>query len=298
MGVARARQRRRAHAHAGRFHPQNPDVLFGGGVSGGVWRSDDAGANWQPLSDDAVNLNIGALLIDQSNPDVMYAGTGELYRNSGMPWSPMAGAGIIKSLDGGQSWAPIIATQNDDFRYVADLVASPHDARRLYAATSSGVWRSDDAGAHFVQILRPADDADRVKYEGCTDLALRSDTPGDWLLATCASRSTADRYWLPDTVTPPACGSGPCAAAVFLNTDAAATALGAWCCRKGAGAHPVVDPPRQPERDLRRRRAASRRLSTATATGRATTTTRCTPYSVPTMAVQLARHACAIPTAI
>ncbi len=207
------------------FHPQNPDVLFAGGVSGGVWRSDDRGANWRALSDDAVNLNIGALLIDAARPDVMYAGTGELYRNSGMPWSPMSGAGILKSSDGGRTWHQLTATANADFRYVSDLVASPHDANRLYAATNSGIWRSDDAGQSFTRVLRPVDAQDQALYEGCNDLAMRSDTPGDWLLASCASRSIDDRYWLPGTVTPPACG-GPCPAAVFVNADAAGT--GTW----------------------------------------------------------------------
>ncbi|MEO6066283.1 MAG: hypothetical protein ABIP49_10950, partial [Lysobacterales bacterium] len=207
------------------FHPQNPDVLFAGGASGGVWRSDDRGESWRALSDDAVNLNIGALLIDSTRPDVMYAGTGELYRNSGMPWSPMAGAGILKSSDGGRSWHQLIATANANFRYVSDLVASSHDANRLYAATNSGIWRSHDAGQSFTQVLRPVDGQDQSLYEGCNDLAMRTDTAGDWLLASCSSRSIDDRYWLPGTVTPPACG-GPCPAAVFVNTDAAGN--GAW----------------------------------------------------------------------
>lgn len=201
------------------FDPRNSDVMYAGGVSGGVWKSVDAGASWQPLSDDAVNLNIGALAIDPERPDTLYAGTGELYRDSGMPWSPMSGSGILKSIDGGQSWAPLLATQNADFRYVSDIVFSPRDSRRLYAASNSGIWRSRDGGASFERLLRPADGDDAARYEGCTDLAIRSDTEQDWLLATCASRSTADRYWLPGTVTPPACG-GPCPAAVFLNTDA------------------------------------------------------------------------------
>ncbi len=207
------------------FHPTNPDVLFAGGVSGGVWRSDDRGENWAPLSDDAVNLNIGALLIDAFRPEVMYAGTGELYRDSGMPWSPMAGAGILKSSDGGRSWHRLDATASADFRYVSDLVASPHDPRRIYAATNSGIWRSDDAGVSFTQVLRPVDGLDRLSYEGCNDLAIRSDSAGDWVLAACSSRSVDDRYWLPGTVTPPACG-GPCPAAIYVNTDAAGA--GAW----------------------------------------------------------------------
>lgn len=201
------------------FDPRNPDVMFAGGVSGGVWKSTDAGTSWQPLSDDAVNLNIGALAIDPERPDTLYAGTGELYRDSGMPWSPMSGSGILKSVDGGASWSPLLATQNADFRYVSDIVFSPRDSRRLYAATNSGIWRSRDGGATFERLLKPADAQDQRRYEGCTDLAMRSDTPQDWLLATCASRSIADRYWLPGTVTPPAC-NGPCPAAIFLNTDA------------------------------------------------------------------------------
>lgn len=201
------------------FDPRNAEVMYAGGVSGGVWKSTDAGASWQPLSDDAVNLNIGALAIHPQQPDVLYAGTGELYRDSGMPWSPMSGSGILKSSDGGVSWSPLLATQNADFRYVSDIVFSPRDPNRLYAATNSGIWRSRDGGATFERLLRPADGQDLARYEGCTDLAIRHDQERDWLLATCASRSIADRYWLPGTVTPPACG-GPCPAAIFLNTDA------------------------------------------------------------------------------
>ena len=201
------------------FDPRNADVLYAGGVSGGVWKSTDAGASWLPLSDDAANLNIGALAIDPERPDTLYAGTGELYRNSGMPWSPMSGSGILKSVDGGVSWSALLATQNANFRYVSDIVFSPRDSRRLYAASNSGIWRSRDGGASFERLLRPADAQDLARYEGCTDLAIRHDREQDWLLATCASRSMADRYWLPGTVTPPACG-GPCPAAIFLNTDA------------------------------------------------------------------------------
>ena len=201
------------------FDPRDSRVMYAGGVSGGIWKSTDAGASWRPLSDDAVNLNIGALAIDPERPDTLYAGTGELYRDSGMPWSPMSGAGILKSVDGGVSWSPLLATQSADFRYVSDIVFSPQDSRRLYAATNSGIWRSRDGGASFERLLRPADTADLARYEGCNDLAIRSEAGKDWLLATCASRSVADRYWLPGTVTPAAC-AGPCPAAIFLNPDA------------------------------------------------------------------------------
>ncbi|MCE7930964.1 MAG: hypothetical protein DYH17_06280 [Xanthomonadales bacterium PRO6] len=201
------------------FDPRNPARMLAGGVSGGVFESTNGGQYWQPLSDDTVNLNIGALAFDPVAPDTIYAGTGELYRNSERPYAAMWGQGILRSDDGGRHWRPLLATQTADFRYVSDLVVSVQDHRRLYAATNTGVWRSDDGGISFVQILRPTVDAG-LQYEGCTDL--QPLPGGEALLASCASRSEDDRYWLPGTVVPPACG-GPCPASVFRTDDARGT---------------------------------------------------------------------------
>ncbi len=201
------------------FDPRNPDRMLAGGVSGGVWESLDAAASWHPLSVDTSNINIGSLLIDPVAPDTIYAGTGELYRNNNQPFAAMWGQGILRSSDGGRTFQTLLATQNDDFRYVADLAISPNDHRRIYAATNSGIWRSDDAGASFSRILRLADSAGNAMYEGCNDLLMLPDTGHDVLLASCASRSTDDRYYLAGTLLPPAC-SGPCPAAIFRNEDA------------------------------------------------------------------------------
>ena len=207
----------RARAFA--FDPRNADRLYLAGVSGGLWVSNDAGANWAPLSDAAAYLNIGALAIDPVEPDTIYLGTGELYRYSAQPYASMWGQGILRSRDGGQSFQQLVASGNDDFRYVSDIEISAHDHRRLYAATNSGVWRSDDGGSSFRRVLRPADANDGNRYEGCTELQLLPDPQRDVLLAACASRSTDDRYWLPGTILPPAC-NGPCPAALFRNDDA------------------------------------------------------------------------------
>ncbi len=209
------------------FDPRDPQRMLAGGVSGGVFETRDGGASWQPLSDDAANVNIGALVFDPADPDTIYAGTGELYRNSQRPYSAMWGQGILRSTDNGLHFRQLLSTANDDFRYVSDLVISPADSRRLYAATNTGVWRSDNGGATFVEILRPTDGNGGLRYEGCTDLELLpGDGSADLLLASCASRSEDDRYWLPNTVVPPACG-GPCPATVF-RSDNAAAAVPAW----------------------------------------------------------------------
>jgi hypothetical protein len=202
------------------FDPRNPDRLLAGGVSGGVWESTNAGESWRVLSDEAQNINIGALVIDPVAPDVIYAGTGELYRNSAQPYSAMWGQGILRSRDGGRTFQQLAATANDDFRYVSDIVISRVDHNRLYAATNSGIWRSDDAGGSFTRLLRPTD-GDNPRYEGCNDLLALPDTTRDRLLAVCSSRSTADRYWLPGTILPNACGGAPCPSAIFRNDDAA-----------------------------------------------------------------------------
>jgi hypothetical protein len=205
------------------FDPRDARRMLAGGVSGGVFESRDGGASWHPLTDDAANLNIGALRFHPTRPQRIYAGTGELYRNSGQPYAAMWGQGILRSLDDGRSFTPLPATASDDFRYVADLEFSAHAPDTLYAATNSGVWRSSDGGDTWTRLLRPVDATGAARYEGCTDLQLVPDAARDVLLASCASRSTDDRYWLPDTILPPAC-AGPCPAALFRSDDAAGDA--------------------------------------------------------------------------
>lgn len=204
------------------FHPENPRTIYAAGVSGGIWKFTNGGNGWQPIADDLANINVGALAIDPANPDTLYAGTGELYRHTTRPYSSMTGAGIFRSDNGGETWRQLGPTISDDFLYVSDLVISPNQPDRFYAATNSGVWRSDDGGTTFTRILDPSDGGD-VAYEGCNDLALRSDRAEDALLVSCASRSTDDRYFLPGLL-PDACGGRPCAARVYLSENAGAEA--------------------------------------------------------------------------
>src|SRR4051812_40004108 len=76
--------------------------LFIGTASGGVWRSNNGGY-WTPLTDAQCNLTVGALTIDPTDPNVIYAATGEYNTNS---W----GCGILRSTDGGASWVQFGAT--------------------------------------------------------------------------------------------------------------------------------------------------------------------------------------------
>src|SRR5205085_4061628 len=120
--------------------------------------------------------NISTLLIDPSNPSIIYAGTGESFAG------PLGrrGAGIFKSIDGGATWAQLASTSGSPFYYVNDLVMSPAASQRLYAATDAGVWRTSDGGASWTKILDQA-------Y--CVDLAIRTDVSADYLFAACNTGS-------------------------------------------------------------------------------------------------------------
>ena len=82
---------------------QQPDRMFVGTASGGVWKSTSGGIQWEPIFDTEVTASVGAIAIQQSNPSVIWVGTGE-----GNPRNSLNGGfGIYKSIDGGENWVEI-----------------------------------------------------------------------------------------------------------------------------------------------------------------------------------------------
>jgi hypothetical protein len=73
----------------------NPDIIYAGAASGGVWKSTSGGVAWEPIFDKESTLSIGAIAIQQDNPSVVWVGTGE-----GNPRNSLNGGyGIYRSLD-------------------------------------------------------------------------------------------------------------------------------------------------------------------------------------------------------
>lgn len=180
--------------------PRDGDVLYAGGVSGGIWKSLDGGASWRATDDLMLNLSVSTLALDPVDPDVLYAGTGEGYF---WPWSMARGLGIFETIDGGASWrqlaGTVVGVPDGAFHYVNDLEISPRDHERLYAATSHGVWRSDDGGEEWRLVL-----ANRA-YEqatpragdtqvGCTDIAVLDAADGEVVLAAFGAFSADGLY--------------------------------------------------------------------------------------------------------
>jgi photosystem II stability/assembly factor-like uncharacterized protein len=173
-----------------RYHPTQHDTIFAAGVSGGIWRSDDAGGSWRPVADGLTNLAVNALAIDPRRPDIMFAGTGEGYfreeiRGTGLP---LRGGGIFSSRDGGATWQRLAETANEHFLWVNDVELGIGDSRRIYAATRTGVWRSLDSGETWTRLLETS------VRGGCLDLAIRPDQQDDVLFASCGSYEQATVY--------------------------------------------------------------------------------------------------------
>ena len=131
-------------------NPVLPSTWFAGSVSGGIWKTVDSGAHWEPVNDFLANLSISTMVFQPGNPLVMYAGTGEVFTG-------LHGAGIFKSTDGGDTWAQLTSTATDEaFTYVNRLAMSP-DGTVLLAATWRGIYRSIDGGANFTLVLSTVD---------------------------------------------------------------------------------------------------------------------------------------------
>ncbi|MGH7451721.1 MAG: hypothetical protein ACRENG_10275, partial [bacterium] len=111
-------------------HPNNPDILYVGSVSGGVWKSTDGGASWFPTMNDLITLNISALVMKPGDPNTLYAGTGEgFFFIDNLP-----GRGILKTTDGGNTWKRVHVDQGLNSPFITAIAVSPANPNLVYAA--------------------------------------------------------------------------------------------------------------------------------------------------------------------
>lgn len=133
----------------GSYHPVNSNIIYIGAANGGVWKTTDAGINWQPLTDNQPSLSMGAIVIDSQNPSVIYAGTGEATYSGASYY----GRGLLKSTDAGQTWLQITSGLPSS-TYFSRLVIRPNFNNELLAALgTSGLYRSSNGGLNWSQIV-------------------------------------------------------------------------------------------------------------------------------------------------
>ena len=131
--------------------PRDSNTVYIGAAEGGVWKTKDGGITWTPLTDSQPSLAMGAIVLDPTNPDIVYAGTGE----ENFAVDNYYGAGILKSTDGGATWTNVVGPFLR--RTISALAIHPSNGQILLAATDAqGVFRSTDGGATWNSVLSGA----------------------------------------------------------------------------------------------------------------------------------------------
>ena len=133
----------------------NPDIMYVGTASGGLWKSTSGGIKWDPIFDKEVTASVGAVAIQQSNPSVLWVGTGE-----GNPRNSLNGGyGVYKSLDGGKSWKSMGL---ENTRHIHRIVIDPTNPNIVYVGAigspwgehpDRGVFKTTDGGETWNKIL-------------------------------------------------------------------------------------------------------------------------------------------------
>ena len=156
-----------------------PDVIYAGTASGGVWKTTGGGQTWQPIFEQEATASVGALAIDQKNPSIIWVGTGE-----GNPRNSLnGGKGIYRSLDAGQSWELMgLETTRNIHRILID----PNDSNTVYVGAigspwgthpERGVFKTTDGGRTWRHILKTNG------HSGVADMVMDPSNPNKILVA-------------------------------------------------------------------------------------------------------------------
>ncbi|MFC2102948.1 choice-of-anchor D domain-containing protein [Bacteroidota bacterium] len=142
------------------IHPTDPLIVYIGAACGGIWKTTDGGESWMKIGEELESLSFGAIDIDPANPEIIYAGSGEVGFFTGS--IHFTGRGLFKSTDGGQSWDQITNGFGINTHF-GDVAVSPHNPNIIIAALASGahyigknlpnegIWKSSDSGINWVR---------------------------------------------------------------------------------------------------------------------------------------------------
>ncbi|HEY2013052.1 MAG TPA: hypothetical protein VGH38_06090 [Bryobacteraceae bacterium] len=165
----------------------NTNIVYAATASGGVWKSVNSGISWKPVFDDQPVSSIGDVTVSQSEPDVVWVGTGEANNRQSSSW----GNGVYKSADGGKSWTHMGLR---DTWHIPRIVIHPATANVVYVAAQGklwgpneerGVFKTTDGGKTWSKVLYINPDT------GVTDLVMDPMNPDTLYAAAYQRRRTA-----------------------------------------------------------------------------------------------------------
>ena len=161
--------------------PVNPDRMYAGSASGGLWVSDSAGRGenaWRRVATGYPVLGVASIALDPADNRTLLIGTGEVYSyRTGFPSvgerivRGSFGIGILKSTDGGVNWYPSLDWRYDNRTGVQDIEFDPQNSNIVWAATTEGIYKSSDRGESWqlsldvrmaTSIVIHPDDTDRL----------------------------------------------------------------------------------------------------------------------------------------
>ena len=153
--------------------PGDPLVYYAGSASGGIAKTTDGGVHWQQIFDDQPAQSIGALAVAPSDPNIVWAGTGEAWIRSHIS----IGEGIYKSTDAGKTWARMGLEKTGR---IARVIVDPTNPQVVLACAlgtaygpqpERGVFRTSDGGATWQRTLFVDDKT------GCSDATMDPSNP-------------------------------------------------------------------------------------------------------------------------
>ncbi|MFH1942183.1 MAG: FlgD immunoglobulin-like domain containing protein [bacterium] len=167
--------------------PQNPNVVYAGSASGGLWRltMDGNTYSWEYIDTGFPVLGVNAIAVDPTNSDIIYIGTGEVYGYQesigGLYVRTTRGSygiGLLKTTDRGATWAKKIDWSYHQQRGVLAIRINPFNSNSIFAGTTEGTFKSNDAGQTWEKVhpvlmavdiaIDPADT--NIVYVSCGNL--------------------------------------------------------------------------------------------------------------------------------
>ncbi len=167
-------------------HPENTAIIYVGAASGGVWKTTNGGASWQPIFDKEGSFSIGWITLDPKRPNIVWVGTGE--RNSQR--SVAYGDGVYKSEDGGKSWKNM-GLKNSE--HIGRIVVDPDNTDIVYVAAQGPLWtaggdrglyKTSDGGKTWEQVLKISENT------GVTDVVIDPRNPNIVIASAYQRRRT------------------------------------------------------------------------------------------------------------